>query len=296
MEEACNGEAEGMHPLLVFHCNFPTKGKEQLCNRPLEDAWVTACSHIFCYSHAKEWFQTNNDCPVCRSGRVNVLRVNLSQASVTRRGRMALLGMTPTEVMQATQTALSFWVDQKVYEFVAMGHRQKQLADQQKAAEEHIKSKLQEAEDQCNAMEAEQQQINKKIDVAEKEKLKVSEELERLRCEVAAAEDRHSRLQRQVVGEQRQDLFRRPLLEEPSPSTALAPDSVAGRRTSRTIPDSVPRNTPFREPRNILGCASQGNGRSFTEDFLGPSSSNRRLPSFTPGFLGTGRATRRRIQ
>eukprot|EP00419_Tripos_fusus_P002012 CAMPEP_0172676488 /NCGR_PEP_ID=MMETSP1074-20121228/14020_1 /TAXON_ID=2916 /ORGANISM="Ceratium fusus, Strain PA161109" /LENGTH=259 /DNA_ID=CAMNT_0013494163 /DNA_START=318 /DNA_END=1094 /DNA_ORIENTATION=- len=129
--------------------------------------------------------------------------------------------MTPTEVMQATQTALSFWVDQKVYEFVAMGHRQKQLADQQKAAEEHIKSKLQEAEDQCNAMEAEQQQINKKIDVAEKEKLKVSEELERLRCEVAAAEDRHSRLQRQVVGEQRQDLFRRPLLEEPSPSTAL---------------------------------------------------------------------------
>jgi len=286
-----------MHPLLVFHCNFPTKGNE-LCNRPLEDAWVTACSHVLCYSHAKEWFQNHDECPLCRSGRVNIIRVNLSQASVARRGRMALFGMTPPEIMQATQTALSFWVDQKVYEFQSAGQRQKQLTDRQKTVEEHIKSKLREAENTCNVMEAEQQQLNKKIDEAEKEKRNVSEELERLRCDVAAAEDRHSRLQRQVLGEQRHDLFRRPLLEAPSPAPALAPDAVAGRRMSKMMGDSVSRHTPFQEPRTILqsaACASQGNGLSFAGEFLG-ASSRRKLPSFTPGFLGTGRSMRRRIQ
>jgi len=174
---------------------------------------------------------------------------------------MALFGMTPPEIMQATQTAWSFWVDQKVYEFQSAGQRQKQLTDRQKTVEEHIKSKLREVEATCNAMKAERQ-LNKKIDEAEQEKRKVSEELERLRCEVAAAEDRHSRLQRQVLGEQRHELFRRPLLEAPSPAPALAPDAVAGRRMSKMMGDSVPRHIPFQEPRTILEsatCASHGN-------------------------------------
>jgi len=198
--------------------------------------------------------------------------------------------------MKATEQALSFWVHQKIYEFQAIWQRQRQLTNQQKTVEEHIKSKLKEAEAKCNTMEAEQQQLNKKIDVVEKEKSKVSEELECLRCEVAAAEDRHSRLQKQVSGEQRQDLFRRPLLEAPSPSPALAPDSVAGRHMSKTMGDTVLRHIPHQEPRTILQNASRGNGQSFTGgEFLG-ASSRRRLPSFTPGFLGTGRSTRRRIQ
>jgi len=249
-KEHCSERAGGMHPLLVFHCNFPTQGNEP-CNRPLDEAWVTSCSHLLCYSHAKEWFQSHDGCPLCRSGRVNILRVNLTQASVAKRGRAALLGMTPPQIMQSTQTALAFWVDQTLHEFMDMGQRQRQLTDQQRNMEDHIKSKLTEGEALCNAMEAEQQQLEAKIGEVEKETRQVKEEMERLWHEVAAAQERCSRLQTQASCERQQEFIRGPLLEGRSPSPASAFTAVTGRRMNN---------------------------------------------SFTPGFLGTGRATRRRIQ
>merc|ERR1712079_732521 len=98
-------------------------------------------------------------------------------------------------------------------------------------------------------------------------------------------------------GEQRHDLFKRPLLEAPTPAPAFVPDAISGRRLGKTMVDSVPRRVPVQEPLTILHSASRishVNGRSSTNDFFG-ASSKRNLPSFTPGFLG-GRSTRRRIQ
>lgn len=277
-------DPEQRHELLVFHCNFATKG--ELCRHPLKEGWVTACSHLFCYEHAKEWFQSHNDCPVCRCGKINLIRMDLSQASVKRRGRMSLIGMTPPEIIQASETALNFWVDQKVFEFHMKGKRQNQLINQQKSIEEHIKTKLREAEATCNALEAEQQQLQQQIDEKEKENRKVSEELQRLRWDLAAAEDRHNSLQKQVAGEQRQEVFRRPLIEVGSVSCASA-GMVPASRGKLGEAKGVSHCNTFEEPR-----AASRTG-SFT-DFMGASAS-RKLPTFTPGFLGSGRVTKRKI-
>mmetsp|Transcript_97387 Transcript_97387/g.270899 ORF Transcript_97387/g.270899 Transcript_97387/m.270899 type:complete len:299 (+) Transcript_97387:114-1010(+) len=297
MGEGCE-ETEPRHELLVFHCNFATKDGDP-CSHPLKEGWITACSHLLCYDHAKEWFQNHDDCPICRSGKVKLVRMDLSQTSVKRRGRMSLIGMTPPEILEASETALSFWVDQKLFEFQRKGQRHCQLLGRQKSIEELIKTKLREAETTCNALEAEQRALQQQIDEKDKENRKISEEVQRLKWDLAAAEDRHSSLQKQIAGEHRQELFRRPLLEAPAPLQAAAEVGHPAARASLghfCKPSTAPqigassRDSAFGDRP---GAATASRPVAFCE-FLGAHSS-RRLPTFTPGFLGTGRVTKRRI-
>lgn len=286
------GEAEPpRHELLCFHCNFATKDGEP-CSRPIKEGWITACSHLLCYEHAKAWFQDHEDCPLCRAGKVKLVRMDLSEASARRRGRMQLIGMSPPEIMEASETALSFWVDQKVFEFQRSSRRQGQLLSHQKSVEELIKAKLREAEETCNALEAEQRALQQRIDERERENCRAGEELKRLRWDFTAAEERHANLQKQVAGERRQELFRRPLAEAPTPPRSTARAGAAGQAPLRGLGAGSTEPRPARLPERATGTpAPQAN--AFGE-FLGAHPS-RKLPTFTPGFLGTGRITKRRI-
>merc|ERR1712048_393761 len=110
--------------------------------------------------------------------------------------------------------------------------------------------------------------------MGEKENRKASEELQRLKMDFAAAEERHRSLRGQVAGEQRHELFQRPLLENRSPSGATGGNTKTFAEGSNCDGASVHRSG-FREASGEL--------------------SNKRMPSFTPGFFGTGRFTKRRI-
>lgn len=292
-------EPESRHAFLAFHCNFMTKDGEP-CSRPLKEGWITACSHLLCYEHAKEWFQNHEDCPLCRSGKVKLVRMDLSQASGKRRDRLLLIGMTPPEILEATETAISFWLDQKVFEFQRNGRRQSQLLSHQKSVEELIKTKLREAETTCNALEEEQRDLQQRIDTKEKENCKMSQDVQRLRWDLAAAEDRHSNLQKQISGEQRQELFRRPLMEVPTPSQPAAAVSNAPPRASlrglRKSGFDTPQSSAVLRSDSFQDSAADAAGPKLGAfgEFLG-AHPNRKLPTFTPGFLGSGRLTKRRI-
>lgn len=299
-------ETHQLEDFLLVHCNHVSKTGEA-CNSTLEEAWVTGCSHVFCCEHAKEWFQSHEDCPICRDGRVKLMRMDLSRVAAKRRGRMLLLGMTPQEILQATETALNFWVDQKSCEFLQRKNNCEALIQREKTIEESLKDKLSEVETSCKELETEQRQLQQKIDETEKESIKVKEQAQRLKREFLEVDDQHNSLQRRLADAKRHEFFRRPLMETPPAGCTPQTGRITPLRTSPVLcptPRSLHgefRNPPSRQigDQSILRNSARQQGASESSRILhgglGPPLSNRKLPTFTPGFLGAGRITKRKI-
>jgi len=100
--------------LLALHCNYPQKS-DRPCACRVEVGWLTSCAHLFCTEHAKQWFASNVDCPVCRAGGpVRMLKVNCKRPRKER--NLAMLGFLPSQVFQAASEAFEFWAQQKMLE------------------------------------------------------------------------------------------------------------------------------------------------------------------------------------
>lgn len=176
-----------VHDFLVFHCNHVSEDGSR-CQQPLDEGWVTACSHVFCGSHAKAWFRNHDDCAVCRNGPVKLVRLDISRAGVRRRGRTALLGLNPPEIVRATEVALNFWLDQKLFELTTEGRRQADLKDRHKSLEEAVRTRLGEAESAARGLEAEHQRLKRRLNEASTEGRRLETELARLQKELREAE------------------------------------------------------------------------------------------------------------
>lgn len=155
--------AEGAaHEFLLFHCNHVSEDGCR-CQQPLDEGWVTACSHVFCGGHAKAWFRTHDDCPCCRNGPVKLVRLDVSRAGVRRRGRTALLGLTPPEIVRSTEVALNFWLDQKLFELTSECRQQATQKDRHRLLEEVVRTRLGEAERAARSLEAEHQNLKRRL-------------------------------------------------------------------------------------------------------------------------------------
>lgn len=107
-------DSQNPDELLALHCNFVLlNGRPCACR--IDVGWLTNCSHLFCAEHAKEWFASNVDCPVCHgSGAVRVLKVDFNRPSKER--NLAMMGFLPSQVFQAASEAFGFWAQQKMLE------------------------------------------------------------------------------------------------------------------------------------------------------------------------------------
>jgi len=101
--------------VFVFHCNWKDQHRK-CCGERVEIAYLTECAHVFCVSHAKQWFSSNIECPICRNGvPVRVIKVDFTQSE--KRKNSILLGCEPSDVLIAADRALNFWASQKSSEF-----------------------------------------------------------------------------------------------------------------------------------------------------------------------------------
>jgi len=234
-------------------------------------------------------------------------------------GRMALVGMTPQETVQAAETAITFWVDQKSYEFQKKSQCYVDFTERHHRIEQLVKERLKEAEESCNEMEAEQRELQLKIDSVERETSKVGEEAANLQRQLSEAEHQYGLLLKRISGDQRQEFFRRPLLAESSPAE-FGYLSKSSERIGAKVPDrsvranvaprhgevpatsdgrSVRQHSTFRvdalRSPGPLGIEERGPRDSASRGGLPHGLSASRMPSLTPGFLGAGRVTKRRI-
>mmetsp|Transcript_17618 Transcript_17618/g.49903 ORF Transcript_17618/g.49903 Transcript_17618/m.49903 type:complete len:314 (+) Transcript_17618:115-1056(+) len=298
----------------LVHCNYVSDSGEP-CNLLLEDAWVTACSHVFCREHAKEWFQGHEDCPICRDGKVKCIRMNFSKGRF-RQQRLLLIGMPPNDILQATQTALNFWIDQKALEYQQRTEYGKTLRGREASIEESLKAKLGEIEASCKELEMEQRQLQQKIDDTEKESGQVQQHLQRLKRESMETDDSFHSLQSRVADARMHECFKRPLTETPKmgPGTPLP---TPARQCPTPLHAKLGESARRYEQGGLRGSLAQGAPRGGArgseqpgprDAYLaqavprggahgtpGPPLSNRRLPTLTPGFFGDGRVTKRRI-
>ncbi|CAE7314233.1 CCNB1IP1, partial [Symbiodinium sp. CCMP2592] len=174
--------AEGKHsehPSLLFRCNFQEKDGKP-CEQPLDKGWVTACSHLFCNEHAHRWFASHDSCPVCGTNPVKLVRMDLSRASLRRRGTSCLVGMSPPEVLRALEVSLSFWTDQQLLRFQQEGRRRAQEVGRLACIERTGKARLMEAEELCNELEKKHGCMENKLAETLREVSELNDELSRI--------------------------------------------------------------------------------------------------------------------
>mmetsp|Transcript_93716 Transcript_93716/g.146261 ORF Transcript_93716/g.146261 Transcript_93716/m.146261 type:complete len:323 (+) Transcript_93716:49-1017(+) len=163
-----------------YRCNFRMPGGG-CCKAPLNgEFWVTACSHVFCFDHAKQWFTNNDSCPVCRKDSVKMMRLDLSKPESKKMRKLKLASMDPNDVVEACRKALHFWIDQKSFE-IREAHKQRQEVEQrQRTQAPSCKTRTCEAEcdemrQQKRKLEAQLAEMEQRNDFAEK-KLKTLKE------------------------------------------------------------------------------------------------------------------------
>ncbi|CAE7869712.1 CCNB1IP1, partial [Symbiodinium microadriaticum] len=167
------------HPSLLFRCNHQEKDGKP-CEQPLDKGWVTACSHLFCNEHAHRWFASHDSCPVCRTNPVKLVRMDLSRASLRRRGKSCLVGMSPPEVLRALEVSLSFWTDQQLLRFQQEGQHRAQEVGRLACIERTGKARLMEAEDLCNELEKKNDCMENKLAETLREVSELNDELSRI--------------------------------------------------------------------------------------------------------------------
>ncbi|CAE7766429.1 Ccnb1ip1 [Symbiodinium sp. CCMP2456] len=167
------------HPSLLFRCNHQEKDGKP-CEQPLDKGWVTACSHLFCNEHARRWFASHDSCPVCGTNPVKLVRMDLSRASLRRRGKSCLVGMSPPEVLRALEVSLSFWTDQQLLRFQQEGQRRAQEVECLACIERTGKARLMEAEELCNELEKKNDCMENKLAETLREVSELNDELSRI--------------------------------------------------------------------------------------------------------------------
>uniref|UniRef100_A0A7S2TPS6 RING-type domain-containing protein n=1 Tax=Lotharella oceanica TaxID=641309 RepID=A0A7S2TPS6_9EUKA len=96
---------------MPFKCNrcFATISKQ---------AFVTSCSHIFCFKCSKDWFQRHQDCPQCKTTLKSENDLRGTQLDVVDLApvSMKLWGLSPAQIMEVCGGAIAFWEYQKKHE------------------------------------------------------------------------------------------------------------------------------------------------------------------------------------
>eukprot|EP00927_Polykrikos_kofoidii_P022510 TRINITY_DN20983_c0_g1_i1.p1 TRINITY_DN20983_c0_g1~~TRINITY_DN20983_c0_g1_i1.p1 ORF type:complete len:268 (-),score=29.96 TRINITY_DN20983_c0_g1_i1:345-1148(-) len=180
MAQSSDGDREYM-PL---RCNYPTRcdspgregsqgrgGAGAWCNKPLSgEAWATSCSHIFCARHAREWFKTENRCPVCldREGVVRVAKVHAHGESLSK-VQSLLVGLAPMEIQLAYKSALHFWVQHKYASFLQEHEDEVALVNVQKRLVGSGRKRLTEVDSVRKSLVAGRDELKHQLGEAERE-------------------------------------------------------------------------------------------------------------------------------
>lgn len=124
--------------VLAFHCNFVGQnGRPCACRT--DSGYLTSCSHLFCDEHAKSWFASHVDCPLCKDGcAVRIVKVDFSRPR--RQVDLAMVGFSPEDILQAASKAFRLYSHQKMLEHdwqADAGHRLKACKHKLQQSVEH---------------------------------------------------------------------------------------------------------------------------------------------------------------
>lgn len=173
---------------------------------------------------------------------------------------MSLVGMTPPEIMQASETALNFWVDQKVFESQQDAKRQTVLGERYKKTEELVKERLVESENACNALQEERRGLELRIEEAERDNAKAANQLRELEREYTAAEEEYRSLHSRVSHGDFRTFFRRSF-PDASPMKRNGTEGRAGTPSTRSGSSIGGGATAGSSSRNVSSDPNQGAGR-----------------------------------
>uniref|UniRef100_H2Y617 Uncharacterized protein n=1 Tax=Ciona savignyi TaxID=51511 RepID=H2Y617_CIOSA len=73
-------------------------------------AWVTSCSHVFCYADGEKLIANEKKCPVCNhqfTGKMDLVRFDLNPSEAYK--SMVLCGQKPDVVLDVCNRAIAFW-------------------------------------------------------------------------------------------------------------------------------------------------------------------------------------------
>lgn len=178
---------------VAFHCNFMVQTGRP-CGCQVREGWVTSCAHIFCEKHAKEWFNSNMDCPVCCNGKhPRVMKMSFERSPKTDSQRV--LGLFPNEILQAAGDALEFWAHQKSQELIwdkqasARFHASEaQLQRQRRELQEQVTKAVTELQERRQLLKQELSDSLARRDKVESKLRAAKEHLRRVTCQCAALE------------------------------------------------------------------------------------------------------------
>ena len=119
------------------------------------------CSHLFCVKCAQTWFKSNNICPICKKN-VKIRQINLQKKE--NQWKLALIGLTPKEIMEAANISLDFWSFQKNYEVESSNSNLNKLFQKVKETERSFNQKLLESQTQFHKSNTELELQKTKFD------------------------------------------------------------------------------------------------------------------------------------
>ncbi|CAE8596392.1 unnamed protein product, partial [Polarella glacialis] len=191
---------ERLAEFYTLRCNW-TGQDGQSCGKSMgEDCWITSCGHIFCFEHAKAAFDDGESCPVCQFVGSRIVQANLSREGRAKRKSGFLLGLAPSEILDSAEAALDFWINQKALE---AGHRSQRceiLEHRETSIAKSVKDQVEASRSECQELELEQLELQQKLEATEAEQGKVSSHIQRMKRNLADAEEQYASLRRQVYG------------------------------------------------------------------------------------------------
>jgi len=199
--------------ILALHCNFPCEGGKP-CGKELEEAWATSCSHLFCSEHMKEWFATDERCPICldKQGKVKMLRVTTSKDR-SARVHSLLVGLSPPEIQIAASSAMRFWLEQKCMEYQQERKSEQELMALSKRLTTNGRERLTEADALKQSLEASSEALRRQLREAKQKNARDREELNKVRSRFARLREDFKEAQGKTVGLQARAPMRSELAE-----------------------------------------------------------------------------------
>ncbi|CAE7560286.1 ANKRD50 [Symbiodinium microadriaticum] len=193
------GDVSLLERFQALSCNWDS-GDGRGCSNSMEACWITSCQHVLCDTHAKASFASSDVCPVCGFQGAKVIRASLGRDSRAETKKRLLPGLAPSEIMDAAGRNLEFWVRQKALESsrrrIRCSKLEERLANVTKTAEEHI----QQSQKQQQDLAAEEVELEKRLQMLDKECAEVGHQIEALKREFMEADEQRSRLDLQVGG------------------------------------------------------------------------------------------------
>eukprot|EP00930_Biecheleria_cincta_P076844 TRINITY_DN64066_c0_g1_i1.p1 TRINITY_DN64066_c0_g1~~TRINITY_DN64066_c0_g1_i1.p1 ORF type:complete len:271 (-),score=56.33 TRINITY_DN64066_c0_g1_i1:52-864(-) len=248
--------------VLAFHCNFMEHAGKP-CARRTDSGYLTSCSHLFCDEHAKSWFASHVDCPLCKDGgAVRIVKVDFSRPR--RQVDLAMVGFSPEEILQAASEAFGLYSSQKMLEHDWQTEAGLRLKACKHRLQQSVEHQLDRARTAYEGLSQQNGQLKEELRKAQFRRGRLQDEVGKAGKRLAeldrsCAHQGHT--EKEVWSEPKiakpAHLRRRPLEQESAESTVMGSKLLSMAGASCAVPSSWQRSM-FSMTPGLLASASGG--------------------------------------